>query len=252
MQFIESSIIGLRSAVTTFTRPATPLRFTLFPMVHVGEQQFYDEVAARARLCQVIVAEGIPSQFVPAQEWMAQQRWGPFVDQVAALRLESLGVPVCWEATPDDRPKNEPGTRPNTRTGKRDGYRSGNRPKSPAEDLMSRVTDVVGAATLGLARKFIDPRILDSVDQAETYDETAGNLTGGWFDRNFEYNVRTVRDARLTGRLDEIHRDRAVEPVSAGVVFGAAHMPAVAAHLCGKLGYIAASSEWLTVAHGKS
>jgi hypothetical protein len=25
MQFIESSIVGLRSAVTTFTRPATPL-----------------------------------------------------------------------------------------------------------------------------------------------------------------------------------------------------------------------------------
>jgi hypothetical protein len=71
MQFIESSIIGLRSAVTTFTRQATPLRFVLFPMVHVGEQQFYDEVAARARLCQVIVAEGTPSQFVPAQEWMA-------------------------------------------------------------------------------------------------------------------------------------------------------------------------------------
>jgi len=41
MQFIESSIVGLRSAVTTFTRPVTPLRFILFPMVHVGEQQFY-------------------------------------------------------------------------------------------------------------------------------------------------------------------------------------------------------------------
>jgi hypothetical protein len=81
VQFIESSIIGLRSAVTTFTRPATPLRFILFPMAHVGEQQFHDEVAARARLCQVIVAEGTPSQFVPVQEWMAQQqRWGPFVD----------------------------------------------------------------------------------------------------------------------------------------------------------------------------
>jgi hypothetical protein len=221
-------------------------------MVHVGEQQFYDEVAARARLCQVIVAEGTPSEFVPAQEWMAQQRRGPFVDQVAALRLESLGVPVCWEATPDHRPKSDPGIRRNTRTGKRDGYRSGNQPKSPAEDLISRLTDVVGAATLGLARKFIDPRILDSVDQAEAYDESAGNLTGGWLDRNFEYNVMTVRDARLTRRLDEIHRDRAAEPVSAGVVFGAAHMPAVAAHLCGKLGYIAASSEWLTVAHGKS
>jgi hypothetical protein len=171
---------------------------------------------------------------------------------VAALRLESLGVPVYWEATPDNRVKNEPGNRRDTRTGKRDGYRSGNRPKSPAEDLISRVTDVVGAATLGLARKFIDPRILGNVDQAETYDESAGNLTGGWFDRNLEHNVRTVRDARLIGRLDEIHRDRAAEPASAGVVFGAAHMPAVAAHLCGKLGYIAASSEWLTVAHGRS
>jgi hypothetical protein len=95
-------------------------------------------------------------------------------------------------------------------------------------------------------------RILGSVDQAETYDESAENLTGGWFDRNFEYNVRTVRDARLIRRLDEIHRDRAAEQASVGVVFGAAHMHAVASHLCGKLGYIAASSEWLTVAHRKS
>src|SRR5215472_4091754 len=69
MQFIESSIIGIRSAVITLTHRTTPLRFILFPMVHVAEQQFYDEVAARARLCQLIVAEGIPSQFAPAQEW---------------------------------------------------------------------------------------------------------------------------------------------------------------------------------------
>jgi hypothetical protein len=252
MQFIESSIIGLRSAVTTLTHPVTPLRFILFPMVHVGERQFYDDVAARARLCQLIVAEGAPSQSVPAQEWMAQHRGGPFVDQLAALRLESLGVPVYWEATPDNRPKNKSGNRPGTPTGKRDGYRSGSRPKSPAEDLLSRVTDVVGAATLGLARRFIDPRILGNVDQAETYDESAGNLTGGWFERNVEYNLRTVRDARLAGRLDEIHRARAAEPASVGVVFGAAHMPAVAAHLCGQLGYIAAHSEWLTVAHATS
>lgn len=236
MQFIESSIIGLRSAVTTMTHRVTPLRFVLFPMVHVGEQQFYDEVAARARLCQVIVAEGTPSKFVPAQEWMAQQHWGPFVDQVAALRLESLGVPVYWEVVPATPPKNRPG----------------NQRKSRGEQFISQVTDVVGAVTIGLARKFIDPRILSSVDQAETYDESARNLTGGWFDRNVEYNIRTVRDSRLVQRLDEIHRARAAEPVSAAVVFGAAHMPAVASHLSGKLGYIASSSEWLTVAQGKS
>jgi hypothetical protein len=243
MQFTESSIIGLRSAVTTLTHRVTPLKFILFPMVHVAEQQFYDEVAARARLCQLIVAEGVPLEFVPAQEWMARHRRGPFVDQAAALRLKELGVRVYWETAPGKRPDDGPGLR--------DGYRSGNRPKSPREELISRVADVAGAATIVLVRRFIDPRTLRSVDQAEEYDESVENLTGGWFARNFEYNGRTLRDARLIRLLDEINRDRATERATAGVVFGAAHMPAVASHLCGKLGYIASSSEWLTVAHAE-
>jgi len=224
MQFIESSAIGMRSAVITLRHRVTPLKFILFPMVHVGEQSFYDEVAARARLCQLIVAEGVPSKFTPAQEWMAQHSWGHLVDQLTGLRLESLGVPLRWEAELD------------------------NQPESPREQFMSRVVDVAGAATIGLARKFIDPAEMPGVDQAEAYVESALNLTGGWFDRMLEYNFVTVRDARLVRVLGEIHQDRAAEPVKVGVVFGAGHMPAVAAHLCGQLGYIAASAEWLTVA----
>src|SRR5690349_1390442 len=115
MQFTESSSIGLRSAVTTRTHPATPLKFLLFPMVHVAEQQFYDEVAARARLCQLIVAEGARAKDVPAQSWMARHHRGRLVDQGAALRLESLGVPVRWEAERATGPR--PGTeRPVSRT----------------------------------------------------------------------------------------------------------------------------------------
>lgn len=224
MQFLESSIIGLRSAVITLTRRATPLRFILFPMVHVADPQFYDEVAARARLCQLIVAEGVPAKDVPAQTWMARQHRGPLVDQGAALRLESLGVPVRWEAEP------RPGT---------------GRP-------VSRTADIAGAATIGLIRKFIDPLMMPSVEQAEAYDQSAENLTGSWFDRLLEHNISTVRDARLMRVLDEIHRDRAAEPVKVGVVFGACHMPAVVDHLCGRFGYIAASAEWLTVAHRRS
>lgn len=227
MEFIESGVFGIRSAVITLTHRTTPLRFVLFPMVHMAEQQFYDEVAARARLCQLIVAEGAPSTFAPAQEWMAQQRWGRFVDQVAGLRLESLGVTVHWEAELEDRPA------------------------SPREQLMSRVADVAGAALIGF-RKFIDPRTLPGLDQAEAYVESALNLTGGWFDRMWEYNIVTVRDAWLVRKLDDVHHDRAAEPVRAGVVFGAGHMPAVASHLCGRLGYIAASAEWLTVARARS
>jgi len=228
MQFIESSIIGLRSAVITLSHRTSPLKFILFPMVHVAEQQFYDQVAARARLCQLIVAEGVPSRFTPAQTWMAKHRWGHLVDQAAALRLETLGVPVRWEAELDAGPE------------------------SALDHLKSRAVDVAGAATIGLVRKFFDPRIMPSLEQAEAYDESAENLTGGWLDRMLEYNLGTVRDARLARVLDEIHRDHAADPVNAAVVFGAGHMPAVAAHLCGELGYIAAGAEWLTVAHARS
>ena len=87
MQFIESSIIGIRSAVITLTRRTTPLKFILFPMVHVAEQRFYDEVAARARLCQLIVAEGAPSRFAPMQEAMARHRGDHLVDLLTGHRL---------------------------------------------------------------------------------------------------------------------------------------------------------------------
>lgn len=229
MQFIESSIVGLRSSVITLAHRTTPLKFILFPMVHVGEQQFYDDVAARARLCQFLVAEGVPAGLAPAQKWVAEQRWGHVVDQVAALRLESLGVPVRWEEDPDYRPK------------------------SVRERLVSQVTDVAAAAAIGLVRKFIDPTTIPSVEQAEVYDESAENLySSSWFDRMLEYNLGTVRDAKLIQALDDVHRDRAAEPVTGGVVFGALHMPAVADHLCGQLGYVAIHAEWLTVAHAKS
>jgi len=228
MQFLESSIIGLRSAVITLTHRATPLRFVLFPMVHVAEQQFYDEVAARARLCQLIVAEGVPARDVPAQSWMARHHRHHLVDQGAALLLENLGVPVRWEVAPGTEPR--PGT---------------GRP-------VSRTADIAGAATIGLIRKFIDPLGLPGLEQAEDHDQSAENLTVNWFERLLEHNVSTVRDARLMRVLDEIHGDRAAEAVKVGVVFGAGHMPAVVDHLCGQLGYIAAQAEWLTVVHRRT
>jgi hypothetical protein len=226
MQFLESSIIGLRSAVVTLTHRTTPLTFVLFPMVHVAEQQFYDDVAVRARMCQLIVAEGVHSRFVPVQEWMARHHRGHLVDQAAGLRLETLGVPVRWEADP------------------------GADVKSAADHLKFRAADAAGAATIGLARKFADPLAMPSLEQVDANDND--DMTGGWFERMIQLHTVARRDAGLVGTLDAIHRDHAAEPMRAGVIWGAAHMPAVAAHLCGALDYMATSAEWLTVAHAKS
>src|SRR5690242_20167722 len=100
MQFIESSIVGVRSAVLTLGRRASPMRFMLFPMVHVGERSFYDQVTARLRTCAIIVAEGAPSASVPLQERMSRLRLDDLVDQMIALDLESLAIPIFWEYGP--------------------------------------------------------------------------------------------------------------------------------------------------------
>src|SRR2546423_13519279 len=59
MQIIEQSIAGVRSAVLRLTRRDTPLRFEIYPMVHIGEPAFYAAVADRLRRCDLIVAEGV-------------------------------------------------------------------------------------------------------------------------------------------------------------------------------------------------
>jgi hypothetical protein len=93
MQYIEASVIGVRSAVITLKRRATPLRFALIPMVHVAEPDFYREVASLAGECALIVAEGAPSRYHPMQAMMSNFRWDHLVDQITGLDLEGLGVP---------------------------------------------------------------------------------------------------------------------------------------------------------------
>jgi hypothetical protein len=91
MQYIESSVIGIRSAVITLKHRVTPLRFVLFPMVHVAEPEFFAAVEARAGECDLIVAEGAPSGYAPVQEWMSKIRLDHLVDQMTAVVLRVLG-----------------------------------------------------------------------------------------------------------------------------------------------------------------
>ena len=67
----------------------------------------------------------------------------------------------------------------------------------------------------------------------------------GWED--FDKVVIHARDALLVDALTSIHEERSAEPISVAVVYGAGHMPAVAAMLVSRLGYHARTAEWLTV-----
>ncbi|TDD88187.1 hypothetical protein [Actinomadura rubrisoli] len=213
----------MRSAVLTLGRRTSPLRFVLFPMLHVGERSFYDEVAERAARCALIVAEGGPSGSAPAQEQMARLRWDGLVDQLDALDLESLGVPVIFES---ERPERD-------RTG--------------AERLLDTAVDSAAAVGLRLLGRHRDPRGIRGIDEADEHDD---RWVQGRMARMLRKAVVDDRDERLVATLTQIHAERHGDPVDVAVVYGAAHMYAVVTALRDDLRYYVQNAEWLMVRNG--
>ena len=62
MQFIEKNSFNVRSAVYRLEKAGTGLEFLIFPMIHVGSREFYEEVSRRLSTCDVILAEGVKSR----------------------------------------------------------------------------------------------------------------------------------------------------------------------------------------------
>jgi len=98
MQILESSALGLRSAVHTFTNQKTKQTVRLIPMVHIGSDQFYSDVAEELAASDHILVEGIqkadesPAKMrrrgtLRALFWVAAWRLG-LVRQKAALDMK--------------------------------------------------------------------------------------------------------------------------------------------------------------------
>jgi hypothetical protein len=225
MQYVESSVIGVRSAVITLKRRTTPLRFVLFPMVHVAEPAFYAEVEAMAGTCDLIVAEGVPSRYAPMQEWMSKIRLDRLVDQMTGLDLERTGVPVQWEhAAP--RPA-----------------------RSGREQAVAVIADSAAAVVLRALGRYGSPLGLPSLDQSDEHDDRWERRAAGWLGRIAQDRVLDSRDAVLAQALGAIHRERCGEQAKVALVYGGAHIPAVVDYLTETFKYYVEKAEWLTVAH---
>jgi hypothetical protein len=83
MQFLEWSVLGLRSARHVLLNRERDVSVTLFPMVHIGEAEFYESVFADATAHEVVVIEGVKSRL--SQRLTRSYRW---------LKPERLGLTV--------------------------------------------------------------------------------------------------------------------------------------------------------------
>jgi hypothetical protein len=220
VQLTEVSVLGLRTSVTVFRHRSTALRFVLIPTIHMGRPDYYRRIAERLGRCHLIVAEMIdgPSStglaYVTALRLTRRHRGGRLVHQ--DIDYEALGVPTLW-----------PGGR----------LLPGRRRRMPLWGWLDLIL-LVPTLTVGMAVGGHDWLMRRGY---EISDDSDPRMRAAIMQRLMLDN----RDADLVTMVAQIHRDRQGEPIEVGVVYGAAHMPAVV-QAVGRLGYRPErGGEWL-------
>jgi hypothetical protein len=226
MDIIDASDLGVRTVVLELRRKGTPCRFTIYPMIHVGEPSFYRAVAARLTTHDLIVAEGIIGASRAGSMLARLYRSRTLLDrlglQAQSHELYDVGVPVVM---PD-------------MTGAEFDRRWG-RVGLPERAMW---TVLMPAARLYFdafaSREMLANRLHLDCDTL-AIEEPSG----------FELDeiVLDHRDVLLCEAVTRIHTQRCEEDINVAVVYGAAHVPPLVAHLRARHGYVPRSGEWLQV-----
>lgn len=226
MQIIEQTDLGVRSAVMTFERADSAVRFVVIPMMHLALPSFYREVHRRLQTCDVVIAEGVGGTrtrvITLAYRLAGRFRRGGLVQQSEALDLSKLGNEIV-------------------------------RPDLSAEEFATgwtaiswsvRWTVFVVVPLVALAMVVVGPLrlmganlALDDLPSANEEDAEIEQLDRLLLD---------TRDQRLVAeilRQAETHRADS-QPWFVGVPWGAAHVRAIAPALIGR-GYQIRKAEWI-------
>ena len=66
MQLIEVSEFGVRAAMVRMTSPEAKLVWLMLPMIHLGDNSYYQQVEQKMNECDLVLAEGVDSRIVSA------------------------------------------------------------------------------------------------------------------------------------------------------------------------------------------
>jgi hypothetical protein len=222
---IDVGAMGVRSAVLRCIRAATPLRFTIYPMIHLGEPAFYADISRRLRDHDLIVAEGIQGadrsvrNLTRAYRLAGGDRLG-LVEQTR--KVVEVGVPVLWADM----------------TGEDFGRRWREVP------LAERAVAAGAAPLAGIYLRLFGSREF-LARHLRVDDDTA---IDSWRpDSGLDRLVCDRREALLVSALEDIDTQRRDEPIDVAIVYGAAHVLPVVRYLKAALGYVVRAAEWVRV-----
>ena len=230
MQFIEKNSLNVRSAVYHLKKDGAGLEFLLFPLVHVGSKEFYDEIGRRLAACDLIVAEGVDSkkaklltlsyrvvkkirrmELVTQREGLALSR---FREKVVNPDMEGRAFDERWSSLPL-------------------GVR--------AQLLFLTPVYVVYLFLFGTRETLAESIAVEDLPSSEELllqDEGSEKLSALLIDE---------RDRKLIDSIGKLHDSGWRGKQTVGIVYGAMHMRNVADFLLGRLNYTVANAEWVTV-----
>src|SRR5688572_19735128 len=94
MPFLRSDDHHLDSCWMTWNNPATKLKITTYPMVHIGDPLYYERVSADLARCQYILLEGV--------SWRSGDEKRPLYDLIAknlGMAAQSTALRIPRSAT---------------------------------------------------------------------------------------------------------------------------------------------------------
>jgi hypothetical protein len=229
VQIVEATDSGVRVVQLRLRRPGSALQFLLFPMIHVGRPEFYQDVTRRLGSVDLIVAEGVGAGTTSdrlTSTYRTAVEDGQLGLVVQEIDYRALGVPVL---NPDFS-----GQQVEERWATIPGWQRG---------LLR-----AGIGSMVTAQRLLGPRLLKFQLRQSTLEDlpTLAELFSPALLENLDRVIVHERDDLLLAALTAVHEERSGEAITVAVVYGAEHMRSVVTRLR-PLGYRVVSGDWLTV-----
>lgn len=230
MQFIERNTLNVRSAIYYLRKNEGDLEFILFPMIHVGTKEYYDEVSRRLASCDVILAEGVNSKrtslltlsyrivkkirrmdLITQSEGM---QMSIFRDKIQNSDMAGHVFDERWSALPL-------------------GVRA---------QIFAFIPFYIVYLFFFGTREMLADNI--TLEDLPSRDETL--LQDANF-KKLDDPLIDERDRKLIDNIERLHDAERYDKKTVGVIYGAIHMRNAISFLLRKLNYKVTKAEWVTV-----
>lgn len=220
--------MGLRAACYRLCSERHSAVFLLFPMIHIGTSEYYQDVCSRLSECDVVLFEGIHSfrtrLLTTSYRWVAKRSRLDLATQSLDLKLADLPLRLVHADVTGGEFEQ--------------GWRQ--IPKTQRVALMC-LSPLYGFwLYLTASRESLGKHL--GLEDLPSRDDTLHQEQRVGVERAF----LGARDRKLMSCIDEvIHEGGASQTI--GVVYGAAHMRSALQHLISERNYQISGCDWLTV-----